>query len=186
MSDLYVCAACWWAIDHAATCSHCGTELPPLPEPPAPPPPPPAPPTPPRNYTLEHELLGATPPPHITDNAACKGIDPALFYPGRGHSVTEAKAVCEGCPVKAECLEWALDNGEKYGIWGGLSERERRRIRRDRNDAHGLNRRLKERCVRGHQLTGDNVRTNPDGSRRCITCQREANREAHLRRQGAA
>ena len=63
---------------------------------------------------------------------ACRGIDPDLFFPERGESTREAKAVCKTCPVEAACLEFALRNGEKFGIWGGMSERERRRIRRQR------------------------------------------------------
>lgn len=50
----------------------------------------------------------------------------------RDASTEEAKAVCAGCAVREQCLEFALTNGEKFGIWGGLSERERRRIRRER------------------------------------------------------
>lgn len=64
--------------------------------------------------------------------ANCLGVDPDLFFPERGASTKEAKAVCQGCVVREECLEYALANGEKFGIWGGLSERERRRIRRQR------------------------------------------------------
>lgn len=64
--------------------------------------------------------------------ANCLGVDPDLFFPERGASTKEAKAVCQGCEVRDECLEYALANGEKFGIWGGLSERERRRIRRQR------------------------------------------------------
>lgn len=64
--------------------------------------------------------------------ANCLGIDPDLFFPERGVSTKEPKAVCKGCPVKEECLAYALENSEKFGIWGGLSERERRRIRRQR------------------------------------------------------
>lgn len=59
-------------------------------------------------------------------------IDPELFFPERGQSTGEAKAICARCPVKDVCLEVALANGEKFGIWGGLSERERRRIRKQR------------------------------------------------------
>lgn len=62
----------------------------------------------------------------------CAGLDPELFFPGRGESTAEAKAICAGCAVRAECLEHALAKPEKFGIWGGLSERERRRIRRQR------------------------------------------------------
>lgn len=64
--------------------------------------------------------------------ANCLGTDPDLFFPERGASTKEAKAVCQGCVVREDCLEYALANGEKFGIWGGLSERERRRIRRQR------------------------------------------------------
>ena len=64
--------------------------------------------------------------------ANCLGVDPDLFFPERGASTREAKEVCRGCVVRNDCLEYALDNGEKFGIWGGLSERERRRLRRQR------------------------------------------------------
>src|SRR6478735_5375240 len=66
------------------------------------------------------------------DDANCLGVDPDLFFPERGASTREAKEVCRGCVVREECLEFALQNGEKFGIWGGLSERERRRLRRQR------------------------------------------------------
>ncbi|MEZ5376302.1 MAG: WhiB family transcriptional regulator [Acidimicrobiales bacterium] len=62
----------------------------------------------------------------------CLGVDPDLFFPERGASTREAKEVCRGCVVRGDCLEFALANGEKFGIWGGMSERERRRIRRQR------------------------------------------------------
>ena len=64
--------------------------------------------------------------------ANCMGVDPDLFFPERGASTSEAKEVCRGCVVRDDCLEYALDNGEKFGIWGGMSERERRRLRRAR------------------------------------------------------
>jgi len=64
--------------------------------------------------------------------ANCLGVDPDLFFPERGASTREAKEVCRGCVVREHCLEYALVNGEKFGIWGGMSERERRRIRRAR------------------------------------------------------
>ncbi len=66
--------------------------------------------------------------------ANCLGVNPNLFYPERGVSTSEAKAVCDGCEVKNECLEAAVERGEKFGIWGGLSERERREIRRERRE----------------------------------------------------
>lgn len=76
--------------------------------------------------------------PDWMEHAACRGIDPNLFFPtrpegaGTGGEVEAAKKVCAGCPVREECLEYALDNGEKFGIFGGKSERERRRLRRGR------------------------------------------------------
>jgi WhiB family redox-sensing transcriptional regulator len=63
--------------------------------------------------------------------AACRrpGVDPDGFYPDKGGTTRPAKRICAGCPVKAECLAYALANDERFGIWGGLSERERRRLR---------------------------------------------------------
>lgn len=66
------------------------------------------------------------------ERAACAGVDPALFFPGRGEETKSARAICAGCPVREDCLEYALRTGEKFGIWGGKSERERRRLRRAR------------------------------------------------------
>ena len=66
------------------------------------------------------------------ERANCLGVDPELFFPERGASTREAKSVCAGCAVRLECLEYALRNHEKFGIWRGLSERERRRLRRRR------------------------------------------------------
>jgi len=66
------------------------------------------------------------------EQANCLGVDPDLFFPERGASTREAKSVCRSCEVRLECLEYALSHGEKFGIWGGLSERERRRVRRER------------------------------------------------------
>lgn len=76
--------------------------------------------------------------PTWQDQANCLGVEPDLFFPERGEPTKHAKAVCEGCVVKAECLEFALVNGEKHGIWGGKSERERRRLRRERAQAAAL------------------------------------------------
>ncbi|HEX2075869.1 MAG TPA: WhiB family transcriptional regulator [Geodermatophilus sp.] len=64
--------------------------------------------------------------------ALCAETDPEAFFPEKGGSTREAKRVCAGCAVRAECLEYALANDERFGIWGGLSERERRRLRLQR------------------------------------------------------
>ena len=69
------------------------------------------------------------------DNANCKGAKADLFFPERGASTRTAKGICRECQVRGECLEFAITTGEKFGIWGGLSERERRRIRRERQIA---------------------------------------------------
>ena len=64
------------------------------------------------------------------DRALCAQTDPEAFFPEKGGSTREAKKICEGCPVRAECLAYALAHDERFGIWGGLSERERRRLKR--------------------------------------------------------
>jgi WhiB family redox-sensing transcriptional regulator len=66
------------------------------------------------------------------DLANCRGANPDLFFPERGASTRTAKGICRECSVQAECLEFAIVSSEKFGIWGGLSERERRKIRRER------------------------------------------------------
>lgn len=62
--------------------------------------------------------------------ALCAQTDPDCFFPEKGGSTREAKAICIGCPVRTECLAYALEIDARYGIWGGLSERERRRLKR--------------------------------------------------------
>lgn len=64
------------------------------------------------------------------DRGLCAQTDPEAFFPEKGGSTREAKRICLGCEVKNECLEYALANDERFGIWGGLSERERRRLKR--------------------------------------------------------
>jgi WhiB family transcriptional regulator, redox-sensing transcriptional regulator len=60
------------------------------------------------------------------DAARCAEVDPEIFFPERGGSVREAKRICRGCEVRAKCLAYAVDHGIAFGIWGGLSERQRR------------------------------------------------------------
>ena len=64
------------------------------------------------------------------ERALCAQTDPEAFFPEKGGSTREAKRICMGCEVRDECLEYALANDERFGIWGGLSERERRRLKR--------------------------------------------------------
>jgi len=63
------------------------------------------------------------------DLRACADLPTAMFFPGVGGDPRPAKAVCAGCPVADDCLRYALDNDETFGIWGGKSERQRRRMR---------------------------------------------------------
>lgn len=71
------------------------------------------------------QLLGIDDQPWQAD-ALCAQTDPEFFFPERGGSVREAKATCARCEVAAECLDYALRNEERFGVWAGLSERERR------------------------------------------------------------
>jgi WhiB family redox-sensing transcriptional regulator len=64
------------------------------------------------------------------ERALCAQTDPEAFFPEKGGSTREAKKVCLSCEVRVECLEYALENDERFGIWGGLSERERRRLKK--------------------------------------------------------
>lgn len=64
-----------------------------------------------------------------TDQALCATVDPELWFPEKGALNREAKRICGGCPVAAECLEYALARNERYGIWGGYSELQRRGMR---------------------------------------------------------
>lgn len=88
-------------------------------------------------------LFAVEPENDWRNQAACRGLDPDLFFsldtfetkPDRDDREIQAKAVCAGCPVRVECLEYALQAGERYGIWGGLDEIERRAVQRRRATA---------------------------------------------------
>lgn len=82
-----------------------------------------------------HELYLADPGVDLgllawQEHALCAQTDPEAFFPEKGGSTREAKKVCQTCEVRRECLEYALANDERFGIWGGLSERERRKLKR--------------------------------------------------------
>ena len=78
------------------------------------------------------EAFGGEPveEPDWQERALCAQTDPEAFFPEKGGSTREAKRICMGCEVRDECLEYALAHDERFGIWGGLSERERRRLKR--------------------------------------------------------
>jgi WhiB family transcriptional regulator, redox-sensing transcriptional regulator len=64
------------------------------------------------------------------DEGLCTQTDPEMFFPELGGSTRSAKKVCASCEVKERCLQYALENDERFGVWGGLSERERRKLRK--------------------------------------------------------
>lgn len=84
----------------------------------------------PGNLAKGHPQIRPQPPmgPWI-DQAACTGLNPDLFHPARGEPSDAAKTVCAGCPVRSDCLDFALRTNQQFGIWGGLSERARCHIR---------------------------------------------------------
>ncbi|WP_406425684.1 WhiB family transcriptional regulator [Streptomyces sp. NBC_00842] len=97
--------------------------------------------------TIEPAAVGvmprtATPGLEWRHEAACRWIDPDLFWPlGEGaaarQQAEQAKAVCAKCPVRAQCLEWAVETRQDFGVWGGMSERERRDLHRRKARSYG-------------------------------------------------
>ncbi len=85
--------------------------------------------------SIASDLLGAQ--PDWYERALCAQTDPEAFFPEKGGSSREAKRICVGCEVRAECLRYAIDNEERFGIWGGMSERERRRLRPEKTKDDG-------------------------------------------------
>lgn len=73
--------------------------------------------------------------PEFMGHGLCAQTDPEEFFPEHGESTALAQRVCGACPVRAECLEYALDRGERYGIWGGTSEQQRRAMLAERQAA---------------------------------------------------
>ena len=71
-----------------------------------------------------------SPPDMWQDRAACFGIDPDVFFPISEEEAGPALAYCGSCRIREECLAWALKNGERYGVWGGMTEQQRRRLAR--------------------------------------------------------
>jgi WhiB family redox-sensing transcriptional regulator len=66
------------------------------------------------------------------EDALCRQTDPELYFPERGGNTRDAKETCMACEVRTQCLDFALDTGQNHGIWGGVSERELRRLARAR------------------------------------------------------
>ncbi len=76
------------------------------------------------------EMFDITEEQDWQERALCAQTDPEAFFPEKGGSTREAKRICQGCEVRSECLEYALAHDERFGIWGGLSERERRKLKK--------------------------------------------------------
>lgn len=75
-------------------------------------------------------LLADDPERDWQDRAICSQTDPEAFFAEKGGTTKPAKLICQRCPVRQECLEYALEHDERWGVWGGLSERERRKMKR--------------------------------------------------------
>ena len=67
-------------------------------------------------------------------DALCAQTDPEAFFPEKGGSTRDAKRVCAQCEVREQCLKWAIEHDERFGIWGGMSERERRRYKKEHKE----------------------------------------------------
>ena len=76
------------------------------------------------------DFLNITKPPEWMAGGLCAEVDPELWFPEKGGSTREAKQLCARCPVHPECLAYAIAHRERHGVWGGTTERERRRMRR--------------------------------------------------------
>ena len=83
-----------------------------------------------RDFTVLDGVFDGDEEQEWQERALCAQTDPEAFFPEKGGSTREAKRICQGCEVRSECLEYALAHDERFGIWGGLSERERRKLKK--------------------------------------------------------
>ena len=112
--------------------------------------------------------------PRVSALAACRSLDPELFFAERGESVVRAREVCRGCPIVVECREFAVTNNERFGIWGDTSPRDRRRIRHERRTDGAAP--VRTHCDRGHVWDERCVAV-----ARCVECRDRANRASRAR-----
>lgn len=117
--------------------------------------------------------IGDDSPLDWRDDAACVGTDPDAFFVGKGGDPKPALKICRGCPVTAECLDWALRHGET-GVWGATTDRQRRDLRR----ARGI-------TVVSHWEHGDPggaARHRREGTQPCAACLRTENQQNYENR----
>jgi WhiB family transcriptional regulator, redox-sensing transcriptional regulator len=119
------------------------------------------------------------------DQAACRDVvtaDYDPFFADTTQLQLEAIAICSTCPVRDDCLTFAVRTGQQYGIWGGQPQQTIRRLIARNRASHPRGRRVPEghpqasktHCKRGHRLVAANTYYAPDGQRRCRTCLRQA------------
>lgn len=105
-----------------------------------------------RNTSVTDILASLPTPPAWHIDTPCSQADPECFFPEKGESTANAKRICAGCDVREQCLEWALENRERFGVFGGLSERERRPLLEQRDAARY------EGTLRGKRDIGEDFR----------------------------
>ena len=129
-----------------------------------------------------------TPQPWIKQ-AACADTDTSVFFTVRGASTEPAKAICADCPVRTECLEYALQDDSLFGVWGGLSRRQRVSINRQRRKADGDHRRcprekpIKHGTYNGYRM---HMARGIDPCDYCIEAMREYGRQVGAQRRARA
>lgn len=113
------------------------------------------------------EVLGITPPEPWVADALCPQSDPEAFFPEKGNQAQPARQICLQCPVRAECLDFAIRTGQRYGVYGGFSDREREYLMRGRNPLRGPGARPRK-ALPGRRLNGHAIAC------RCPICQQVA------------
>lgn len=123
------------------------------------------------------------PAPWMTD-AACKGMDPALFFPTQGQPVSKhAKAACQTCPVLDVCREAAITDGSLHGYWGGTSERQRRAIRKELGIKNSQRKPIRHGTSNGYKA---HRRYNEDACAACLVAYAADQRAAQAERRAKA